>query len=36
VFLMPGKLPLTPIEVKDGWQVSLPPLEVHAMVVVER
>lgn len=36
VFLMPGKLPLSPIEVKDGWQVALPPLEVHAMVVVER
>jgi len=36
VFLMPGKLPLAPIEVKDVWQVALPPLEVHAMVVVER
>lgn len=36
VFLMPGKKPLSPVEAKDGWQVTLPPLGIHAMIVVEK
>lgn len=35
VFLMPGKKSLSAVEVNNGWQVTLPPLEVHAMVVAE-
>ena len=35
IFLMPGEKALTPVPTPDGLQVSLPPLEIHAMVVAE-
>lgn len=35
IFLMPGKKRLTATATKDGFQVTLPPLEIHTMVVAE-
>ncbi len=36
VFWMPGKQALEASQVAEGMQVRLPPLEIHAMVVIER
>jgi hypothetical protein len=36
LFLMPGHKPLTPVATPQGLTVTLPPLEIHAMVVGER
>jgi hypothetical protein len=36
LFLMPGHKPLTPVTAPQGLTVTLPPLEIHAMVVGER
>jgi hypothetical protein len=36
LFLMPGHKPLAPVATPQGLTVTLPPLEIHAMVVGER
>jgi hypothetical protein len=36
LFLMPGHKPLVPVATPQGLTVTLPPLEIHAMVVGQR